>query len=401
MKYHTIFLKMVRIVTYGVALVIALIIILPYLYIYRPGEDISPKERPQINESTIVKNKTFKAAMDADVKTEERYSETDGYYLPCMHYSLDSSPEALAVGDIDNDGKNDVIVSSRAWPFEADESRVHVFFQDESGKLQQPKKYHILQGAFKSIAVGDINGDGKNEFIAVDFNKSLLKVLIMNTSRELAQIQDYNIPEARDVKIADMNRDGLNDVILIKEDSLNTFISAILFQQTDGTLSRNNPIQYSTDIGPGDVINGIAVGYIYSDGNPLFLIAHSNKELATVSISGMPPHIGKMLIPILNKPYQGRVSLASLDVDSDGRSDIIAMYDGLYIYIQERDGSFSPPKLDLNMEPGMVIITDGLSIGDLNGDGRKDIVIAARSLSGYPFGRINVLCRTPEKRIDK
>lgn len=376
-----------RLVIYSAVLVLIFLIAGPYFLIYRGYKTFYPRT-PPIHRN-IFKNRQFGNAPSSDGRTEAHNVRTAGYFRLCMSYNLSFVPKALAVGDINNDGKTEIVLLS-APDSVRKKNRLYIFTQKD-GKLEKPKDYYLLKGDFQSAEIADVNGDGMNEIVAVDYSRTTLEIFFMQPSGDLMKLKGYAIPEPRDIRVADIDGDGLSDVILIKEDGPDKFITAVLKQECDGTLRKNNPVQFLTDLGTGEVINGIAVGSLYGQGKAKLIIAHSSKDASGVAISGFPEYKGNDLPPVMNKPYSKYVSLALSDVDADGLNDIAAVFDGLYIYLQKKDGSFDLPKLDLNIDPEVAVIRNGLGIGDVNGDGTKDIVMAVRHSKAI-VGRIDVLC---------
>ena len=95
--------------------------------------------------------------------TTARSALTTSLFQAPVIYPTGSEAEAVAIGDLDNDGRNDValLTSSRSDP--ANDLMVHVFLQNPDGSLQAQVRYPVGQRS-SSIDIGDINGDGNYDF---------------------------------------------------------------------------------------------------------------------------------------------------------------------------------------------------------------------------------------------
>ncbi|WP_243304742.1 FG-GAP repeat domain-containing protein [Geothrix oryzisoli] len=92
---------------------------------------------------------------------------TAGTFLPPVHYTTGYRSTALAVGDLNGDGKLDVAVANSGLP--GDPGSVSVFLQDPStpGALLTPTTYRGAWGPM-GVAIGDMNGDGLPDLVLAD-----------------------------------------------------------------------------------------------------------------------------------------------------------------------------------------------------------------------------------------
>ncbi|HEY3270839.1 MAG TPA: VCBS repeat-containing protein [Geothrix sp.] len=92
---------------------------------------------------------------------------TAGTFLPPVHYTTGYRSTALAVGDLNGDGKLDVAVANAGLP--GDPGSVAVFLQDPAipGALRAPTIYRGAWGPM-GVAIGDMNGDGRPDLVLAD-----------------------------------------------------------------------------------------------------------------------------------------------------------------------------------------------------------------------------------------
>jgi hypothetical protein len=177
----------------------------------------------------------------------------------------------LHVADMDHDGDNDIVVQSGLKQFE-------IIKQDSTavpGILVDTPEYYDVQTTywpqFDAFAVGDLNGDGKNDIVALDpGNNGTMNVFLQNNDGTLdppiLSVPFFAPPYG--VEIADINGDGLNDIL---GDQVNPGMGRVyvLYQAVNHTFQ--NPIAYSfpTISGGGSIEHqALAVGDITGDGKP-------------------------------------------------------------------------------------------------------------------------------------
>src|SRR5256712_3196603 len=77
----------------------------------------------------------------------------DGSFQPALTFGAGSSPTSVAVGDVNGDGRPDLVVAN------ASSSDVSVLLGNGDGTFQAAQSFAAGRGA--SVAVGDLNGDGR------------------------------------------------------------------------------------------------------------------------------------------------------------------------------------------------------------------------------------------------
>ena len=148
-----------------------------------------------------------------------------------VDFTTGSTPYEVATGDIDGDGKPDILVGNSA------SNTVSVFRNTAtsgtitSGSLAA--KVDFTTGTFPfGVAVGDLNGDGKADIAVINYNSNTVSVFTNTatsgtiTSGSLAAKVDYTAgTNPSGIAIGDMDGDGKPEIVFANQGS--TFVSVL------------------------------------------------------------------------------------------------------------------------------------------------------------------------------
>ena len=268
----------------------------------------------------------------------------------------------------------------------------------------------------QGLAIGDVNGDGRPDVATADLGADSVTLLVSSGGRQLVPAPGSPIavgPYPAAVALADINRDGSLD--LISANSAGSSVS-VGFGDGTGAMQRVG----ATPVGITPI--ALAVGDLNGDGLPEIVTANQGSDDSTIlyggggnatvklgaspralrlvdvngdrnldmiaansasdSVSvllgdgkgGLAPALGS---PILTGPGTGPRALLAEDLNGDGRLDIAvanAITGTLVWYFGSGTGSFAvSPGAPIALGPG----TASLAAGDLNGDGRADLAIVS------------------------
>ena len=133
---------------------------------------------------------------------------------------LDNVPWSIAVADVNGDGKVDLISGVKDVG-----GAVTVLTNDGSGGFVTSTTIPVgATGGWElMLTAADVNGDGKPDVIAADLYSDTLTVLTNDGSGGFAQDAVLNVggvsgfPVPDSVAVADMNRDGKMDLVCAKQ----------------------------------------------------------------------------------------------------------------------------------------------------------------------------------------
>lgn len=223
----------------------------------------------------------------------------------------------LSVSDFNNDGKHDFVISNVGPTV-----TVYTFADSLSQTLTEPGTTII------KTAIGDINGDGRQDILCSN-NNFLSTGFYINTSSAIIQFASWistGVTLINDSAITDIDGDGDNDTIMVADQNF-----FVLKNDGSGTLTLFLPGNINLGI-PGHI--SIKTGDLNNDGDIDAIIGNSfpgNPGLCMINN-------GNGTFTKLNLP----VNLASFnlfDIDYDGDLDIICQSDTTFLRILKNDGN--------------------------------------------------------------
>ena len=131
---------------------------------------------------------------------------------PYQTYAIDSRADAIAIGDIDGDGRDDVVLTAKHPVSVANE--IFVFFQRADGTLAPAIKQAYGTGYWGStgLALADLNRDGIRDIVVG--HPGGITLFKGNARRKLIASTISGLPaESVVIGTTDVDRDGYLDVI--------------------------------------------------------------------------------------------------------------------------------------------------------------------------------------------
>jgi hypothetical protein len=271
----------------------------------------------------------------------------------------------VAVGDLNLDGKLDVVESSEGG------NNVAVFLGNGDGTFQTAKVYPVAWAS--ALALGDLTGDKKPEIVVSSYPDGTAWVLLNKGSGNFQISSVYSADSSAmamvtgmAIGLADFNGDKKLD--FVTGNPAGQFVT-IGLGNGDGTF-RDSP-HYNQS--PGMWTNGLAIADFNLDGNLDVVQAGGGTGVGLSLMLGTPNGVFKAPTFInLNVPANGRVTFVrTADVNGDGKPDIVcANGKGAVVLLGLGTGSF---KAAVTYPVASTYPAIALP-GDVNGDGKLDLV---------------------------
>lgn len=319
----------------------------------------------------------------------------------------------VAVADVNGDGKPDLIVANYDTNTTGVLNTIGVLLGNGDGTFQPVMLFPSGGSGPVSIAVVDVNGDGKPDLVVMNqgpcyacSGDGIVSILLGkgDGTFDLAYTYDvgggvgppgpYGGPNPGQMAVADVNNDGKLDIVVAScvpskaKPGGSVFLCgfvdgvvSVLLGNGDGTFQ--SPLIFDSG---GLVANTVAVADVNADGKPDILVANGQCTFFEQCSNGL---VGVLLgngdgTFHTAKTYgsggwrAGQIAIA--DVNNDGKLDLIVgncggsncwVPDGVVgILLGNGDGTFQPA---VSYDSGGPL-ADAIAVADVNGDGKLDVV---------------------------
>ena len=224
----------------------------------------------------------------------------------------------VRIGDIDGDGWKDIIVGSQS----ENDGNLFIFLNNTvAGSLSfvgTPEQITVLGAKDTgSLIVGDLDNDGRPDIVTSSTTNSdnifLLKNISSIGSVSFEPRGDIGSGRLRiNLALADLNRDGFNDIIATRNNGIEIFENNGNFDFTDPSTVTDNSIDcHGLDVGDmnGDGWPDVAVGSLLNH-----VVYFENQKSETISM-------GSAILESTG-PFGAVRNIRIADLDADGRPDL-------------------------------------------------------------------------------
>jgi hypothetical protein len=285
----------------------------------------------------------------------------DGTFLAPQRVASLSAPIALTAGDFNNDGRPDLAVA------DYNANTVTVLMGQGDGTFLAQAPFNV--GAYPlALVAGDFNNDGRLDFVTANGLGVPVSVALGFGNGEFVE-PGASLPpiQCRPI-IADLNLDGIPDVIALRSDG------KVLFRPGEGNGLFGTPVIVNPTA--SEDARDITVSYTVT-GMPVLVVAD-----ARINSVGFYIYAGGRFLCISNNIQQGVVAshLAFGDVNADGLEDLVMSVGDtgeVRIYLQRPNDNMANRPRDYGMTVGHNI--SSLAVADLNGDGLPEVIATDQS----------------------
>ena len=281
-------------------------------------------------------------------------------FATATNFDVGSNPLSVAVGDFNGDGKQDLATANYSV------NNITIRLGNGSGGF--PSSTTIAVGFTPwTVVVGDFNGDGKQD-LAVTNNSTKsnsVSILLGDGSGGFGTPTNFGAgSQPIAVAVGDFNGDGIQDLAVTNTHSND--ISILLGNGSGG-------FGQATNLAVGTIPDAVVVGDFNGDGKQDLAVANRGSSDVSILLGEGSGGFGMVTnFAVRSLPY----SVVVGDFNGDGKQDLAvanAASANVSILLGDGMGFFGPAT---NFSVGFGSGPESIALGDFNGDGKQDLAVA-------------------------
>jgi hypothetical protein len=320
-------------------------------------------------DTSVIATSTVQYSPNRNAGNLKAYLSTGvGTFAAPVLVSDGNDPLYLAAADINGDHLPDVVSAS------ADDGTLSVFLNSTQTPGTTFAAPIILNSPGASqVAIADMNGDGMPDLVSADFNVSLF---LQTSPGVFASPISLYSGGANWVAVGDLNGDGMPDIALA--DAVG--VKLLMHTGAAGSTTYAAPVSVFTQTPNGAVqgANVIAIADVNGDGfNDLVITDPGPSGGAAPTVSVLlqdATHPGQFLAPVSYAlaPYSLATSIVVTDVNGDGLTDIVVGGTTATSVLLQNPASHGTFLAASNYATPNA---NEIAVADVNGDGKPDIIV--------------------------
>jgi fibronectin type 3 domain-containing protein len=316
---------------------------------------------------------------------------SSGRFAPKVDFPSASGTHGLAIADLDGDGKLDIMATNPDSNTISIFRNIGAVGTIDSNSFALKVDFATGNCPF-DMAIGDLDGDGKLDLAVINYNSNTVTIL-RNASSPGSISFETGVDFATgslpfDVAIGDVNGDGKPDIAITNYHS--DLVSVYQNNCSIGSIATGSFTR--TDFTTGSYPNGIAIGDVDGDGRADLVVTNVGNSTISVfrnTCTGTSITIDAFAPKVDFAAGNYPIFSALGDLDEDGKLDIVT--NNYYANSATVLHNVSDPGSITSSSFERFDYTAGngpfhIKIGDLDGDGKPDL-----ALLNNPINEITIL----------
>ena len=319
-------------------------------------------------------------------------------------------PRGVTVADVDGDGKMDLLVPDN------NTNQIIIYRNISSGGMLTansfaPPVFLTVAAGSQQVVVRDLDGDGRPDIVSANLGSGTISILrnlgtagSITTNSFAPHVDLASAGNAESLAVGDLDGDGKPDLAAADGGG---FISLYRNNCTPGNIS---PGTFDTraDLPAQSGSLNVVIGDLDGDGRPeLITTAYLPQTMSVYHNLSAPGSLTtNSFAASVDYALAGRGhTIALSDINGDGKPDIVEVTElnsELSLFQNIGTGNFTNTSLAARVDYATGWNAWGVAVGDLDGDGRPDVVFANsydNTLTLYkniiPFGTPPTCTPTP------
>ncbi|MFD2163133.1 FG-GAP-like repeat-containing protein [Paradesertivirga mongoliensis] len=297
---------------------------------------------------------TFSPAKDSITTSDMDYA---------LNFDAGIGPYAVTIGDIDGDGRPDLVTPSQQGSFSV------LLNSSTPGNIAfSARREFATGGNSRSVAIGDLDGDGKQDVAIANYGSPGMVAVFRNTGGPgnisfAPAVNFHTGPGTAFVTISDINKDGKQDLVTANQN--NHTVSILPNVGTPGHIYFAPRTDLPTGLGP----RSVAVADLDGDGKPDIVTANSVNSVSVLRNNSRVDSIA-FQPKIDHVTSAGNFTVMPGDIDGDGKPDLVVSSVSTFVSVLKNFSSTGNIVFSNSTFPAA---GRGIAIGDINGDGKPDL----------------------------
>ncbi|MFL5270726.1 MAG: FG-GAP-like repeat-containing protein, partial [Anaeromyxobacteraceae bacterium] len=287
------------------------------------------------------------------------------------------APAFVSVADLDLDGLPDLVVANSG------DDTVSVLMNDRASPgVFKPQGVVPVGGKPLAVAIADLDGDGKPDLAVANNLEDTLTVLLQGAGGTFSPAPPLvAVQDPRSILALDLDGDGKPDLAIVNASAVPGARSHTVTVVLNTTATAGGPLAFSSpvdvDVGT-DPITAVA-GDLDGDGKPDLVVPSGNDDAVFVLLNRSAAGAAAFSVERHTAGFLP-FAVAVADLDGDGKADLaVASLDADAVTILPNlgGGTFAPPAT-FTARPTYTVgaSPDAVAAADLSGHGKVDVAVA-------------------------